>query len=64
MKDFFADPFAQKIIATLLGAGLLMVAHFAPEFSEVLAFTAGGLGVGTYAYHATPPSAKKDEPAS
>ncbi len=60
MKDFLTNPFVQKVIATLLGAGLYLLGTKFPGAAVELGVLAGGLGVGTFAYHMTPPTFPKN----
>lgn len=59
MKEFFTSPFGQKLMATIGAVGIYLLAHKFPDLSAELGMLAGGLGLGTFALHATPP-AKKD----
>jgi hypothetical protein len=56
--EILSNPFVQKVVATVLGAGLYILAHRYPDVAAELGALAGALGVGTITYHMTPPAQK------
>ncbi len=53
--EFFNSPAVQKWLGFAASVGLIMLGQKYPDVRDLLDVTAGAVGIGPHAYHATPP---------